>query len=217
MTVDLAQLRTRFGSACIAAGGRFSEAVFEALIERYREPLRYYHTLEHVDACLVWLDWYRGVARRPDLVELALWFHDAVYDPKASDNEAQSAALARAQLGALGVGSSSIDVVARFVDATRRHDTAKGDCALLIDLDLTILGASPHCYARFESQIRAEYAHVPERAFALGRAHVLRGFPSRAQVFQTPSLREQLEQRARDNLERRIEQLLGEGSACLDR
>ena len=211
MTLSLEQLGARFDLALAAAGAqRVDRALFDELLSRYREPHRHYHTIEHVDACLVWLDWYRGVAERPELVELALWFHDAVYDPTAGDNEARSAALARVRLAALGVGVSSIAVVAEYVEATQRHTATRNDCALLVDLDLTILGAAPIAYARFEAQIRAEYAHVPERAFALGRTHVLRGFLAKPQIFQIMGLHEQLERLARHNLEQRIEQLAGE-------
>ena len=212
MTLYWEDLRARFERALVAAGAqRAGPAVFDELLRRYCEPHRHYHTIEHIDACLVWLDWYRGVAERPELVELALWFHDAVYDNAANDNEARSAALARERLAALGVHASAIASVTECVEATQRHSATRGDCALLVDLDLTILGAAPSVYARFETQIRAEYAHVPERAFAPGRTHVLRGFLARPRIFQTTGLQEQLEWPARGNLKLRIEQLAGEG------
>src|SRR3954469_13468337 len=115
-------LRLRFARASCAAGAASTEtaidALFDALVARYGEPQRHYHTLAHIDACLGWLDWYRGSAKRPECVELALWFHDAVYDPRASDNERQSAELASEALHHLRVPSPTIAVIQAQIEAT---------------------------------------------------------------------------------------------------
>jgi predicted metal-dependent HD superfamily phosphohydrolase len=76
-----------------------------------------------------------------------------------------------------------------------------------MDLDLTILGASPHDFARFEEQVRQEYAHVPALLYRLGRRRVLQGFLSRPRIYHVPQIREELEVRARANLERRLREL----------
>src|SRR5688500_725542 len=92
MTLAGPDLRSRFGRAAVAAGAtRPSEAVVDELLIRYAEPHRHYHTLEHVVACLKWLDRFREVAEHPEEVELALWYHDAIYVPGAGDNESRSA------------------------------------------------------------------------------------------------------------------------------
>lgn len=208
MTLDIALLAARLESAVYAAGGeRAGASTFADLLARYRESHRCYHTLEHIDACLVWLDWYRGVAESSAQIELAIWYHDAVYDPSAHDNESRSAQLCRAQLFALGVGETTIDRVARHIQATQRHAATSGDSRLVVDLDLTILGAVPHAFDRFEAQIRAKYAHIPDALFAAGRSAVLQRFLAKPALFQTAAIREQLEQSARDNLERRIAEL----------
>ena len=205
--LDFLDLRPRFERPLLAVGAQAPAAdVYARLVARYSESHRSYHTLAHVDACLAWLDWYHGVAERPAEVELALWFHDAIYDPLASDNERRSAELARDELTALAVPRASRERIAAYVEVTERH-FATGDGALVVDLDLTILAARPPDFARFEQQIRREYAHVPDPLFRAGRRQVLERFLLRPQIYQLQQLRDALERRARDNLERRIVEL----------
>lgn len=60
----------------------------EKLVKAYGEPQRAYHSLQHLEECLGVFDEAKGFMQRPDLIELQLWFHDAVYDPKSGDNDA---------------------------------------------------------------------------------------------------------------------------------
>ena len=120
-----------------AGAERSGEALFDELLTRHGEAHRRYHTILHVDdACLGYLDWYRGSAGHPERVELALWFHDAVYDPRASDNERQSAQLARARLAELGLPHAVVDDIEAHVLATARHSHGLPDTDLVVDLDL---------------------------------------------------------------------------------
>jgi len=209
VNVNLNDLRARFLRALSEASVQRSGAsLFAELLARYGEAHRHYHTIAHVDACLGSFDWYRGSARHPERVELALWFHDAVYDPRAHDNEHRSAHLAGARLHELGVPGAIIDEIAVHVLSTRSHRGDHPDTKLVLDLDLGILGAPAHTFAEFEREIRAEYAHVAEGAFALGRRDLLREFLTRTEIYGTPAVREELESRARDNLRRRVRELM---------
>jgi len=208
MNVNVNDLRARFSQALSEAGvQRSGTALFQELLARYGEAHRHYHTIAHVDACLGFFDWYRGLALHPERVELALWFHDAVYDPRASDNESRSAELARASLDELGAPAAVRDEVAAHVLATRGHQGDQPDTKLLLDLDLSVLGARPLGFAQFEQQIREEYAHVSDEVFAAGRCAVLSGFAARSEIYATPALREELEFRARQNLQQRMREL----------
>src|SRR5688572_5335606 len=118
-TRDLQALRARFDRAAATAGAtRVDAAAFAALVDSLGEPHRHYHTLAHVEACLGWLAWFGVAAARRAEVELALWFHDAIYDPRRADNERRSAALAGEHLGGLGVPEVVIRRVAGLVLAT---------------------------------------------------------------------------------------------------
>ena len=204
------ELRARFERAALAAGAtRPTDATFDMLVARYADPHRHYHTLTHIDACLTWLDWFRALARYPEEVEFALWFHDAVYDARAGggQNERESARLACDTLRELGVPRDKLERIARHIRDTEHHSAPQDDAALVVDLDLTILGARRADFDRFEDQIRKEYAHVPEDQFRMGRRHVLESFLGRSAIFHAPQIRDELEARTRENLRRRIAEL----------
>ena len=150
---------------------------------------------------------FSGSATHPEEVELALWFHDAIYDLGHASNERRSAQFARARLGALGVRPEAVERIAACIEATARHESSGGDAALVVDLDLTVLGAGRREFDAFERRIRLEYAHVPESIYREARRRVLEGFLSRAQIYEIAPLRAELEPTARANLARRIREL----------
>jgi predicted metal-dependent HD superfamily phosphohydrolase len=177
--------------------------VFNQLVAAYSEQHRHYHTLQHLRDCLSHCEAAASLARRPAEVELALWFHDAVYDPRRADNEERSAEWAWRAILAAGCADAVAQRVQSLVLATRAHEASPGDDAdtqLLLDIDLAILGAAPARFAEYGSQIRAEYAHVPEADFLRGRARVLSGFLARPRIYATGAFHDALEQRARANL-----------------
>jgi predicted metal-dependent HD superfamily phosphohydrolase len=198
-------LQTRFAASLHAVGAEGQvDMLFAELMRRYSEPHRHYHTLEHVDACLTWLDWMAGSARRPAEVALSLWFHDAVYHPGRNDNERASAELARHVLGGMGAPIAAVERVAASIAATEHHRAVSSDGALVVDLDLSILGAEPHAYDEFERRVREEYVLVPIDPYRRGRERVLRGFLGRPRIYHTAAMHELLEAPARSNLERAI-------------
>ena len=149
---------------------------------------------------------------RPALVEMALWFHDAVYDPKAGDNEERSADLAALALSDFGASAASIERVRHLIMLTKTHQPSDdADEALLIDIDLAILGQSVERFDQYEEQIRFEYSWVPEEVYREKRAEVLRGFLIRDQIFVTEPMRQRFERSAKDNLARVVTQLSSQG------
>lgn len=193
-------LLARWHSTCQALGLRQDLTLAEALLAAWSEPQRRYHTLQHLDECLAALAQWRHLAGEPELLALALWFHDAVYDPRAHDNEARSADWAHRALPALGLPEQACDRVARLVLATRDHVASDADMGLLLDLDLAILAANPQRFAAYERQIREEYAFVPEAEFRAGRRRILEGFLARGRLFVTEALHAVWDGRARANL-----------------
>ena len=176
--------------------------VLELLRAAYSEPHRRYHNLRHVAECLSEMDSARGLANSAAAVELALWFHDAVYDTHAADNEQRSAELARQQLEAARVDEGLIAQIERLVLSTRSHSVEMdGDAPLLVDIDLSILGKPQERFLEYERQIREEYEWVPEKLFREKRAEILKGFLSRPRIFSTDRFYQRYESTARENLQ----------------
>lgn len=178
---------------------------YERLAAAYAEPHRHYHTAAHIGACLTELEAARGLARFPFEVEAALWFHDAIYDPKASDNEQRSADWAVAFLSGAGAAAAVGERVRGHVMATR-HDGEAGapDSALVVDIDLSILGQPPAEYDAFERNVREEYRWVPGPLYRRRRREILQSFLDRRRVYALPHFYERYEAQARSNLERAI-------------
>lgn len=176
-------------------------AWFARIQASYAAPGRHYHCVQHLAECLELFDDVACIADRPGEVAIALWFHDVVYVPMARDNDALSAEMAGLALQAAGAGAETIARVRALVMATARHEgAADRDTALVIDIDLAILGAAPARFAEYERQVRAEYAAVPADLYGRKRREVLAHFLARPAIFTTPVLHARLEQQARVNL-----------------
>ena len=199
----------RFAVVCRRLGARGGASPLAAdLLRRWADPERAYHNLDHLRHCLARLDDAPGDGADRDLVEAALWFHDAVYDSRSADNETRSAELAREALAALGVPDETSGRVAALVLLTRhREPPAEAEGRLLCDIDLSILGASADEFDRYDQAIRREYAWVPDPIYRRERATVLRGLLERKPLYSTPHFRGQYEESARANLRRALARL----------
>lgn len=183
-----------------------SERIASELVDRWREPQRHHHTLDHLVAVLDVIDRHATLAPHPDLVRLAAWFHDAVYDPTAPANEERSAELAVARLTDLGLDRDGVLEVNRLVLLTATHDPRPGDAngALLVDADLAVLAYPGTEYDAYAGQIRREYHHVTDEHFAAGRVAVLRRLMIEPALYRILPERERLQTLARANMTREI-------------
>jgi predicted metal-dependent HD superfamily phosphohydrolase len=199
----------RFAALCHRLGASGNPAPVAAdLLGRWGQPGRAYHGTEHLNECLRRLDSVPADGAERDLVEAALWFHDAVYDSRSADNEPRSAELARRALEALGVPAKTAAKVASLVLLTRhREHPADTEGRLLCDIDLAILGQSEDDFDRYDQAIRLEYAWVPDTIYRRERATVLRGLLEREPLYATPYFRERFERPARANLRRALARL----------
>lgn len=180
---------------------------FDQLAAAYSEPHRHYHNDEHVADCLAWLDRIDQPISRRDEIELALWFHDAVYAPRSATNEADSAAWAVQFLTAAGADDETVNRVQEMILATMHNRLPQTDTEQwIVDIDLSILGSDPAKYDRYESGTQ-EYAWVPDFLFRRKRKAVLRSFLDRPQIYATTYFQSHLETQARINMTRAITQL----------
>jgi predicted metal-dependent HD superfamily phosphohydrolase len=185
-----------------------AEQEFARLKTMYSEPHRFYHNLPHVDNCLTELDSARQRVQQPDLVEFAVWYHDAIYDTKAKDNEEKSAQLAYDVCLAAQLPKDFADVTRELVLATKHNVVPQGiDARVLVDVDLSILGKPSEEFDEYEKNIRREYSWVPEEQFRQGRSAILQMFLDRDSIYLTDFFKGKYESQARVNLQRSIESL----------
>jgi predicted metal-dependent HD superfamily phosphohydrolase len=201
--------RARWAGLWARLGARNSGIIpFEKLQTAYREPTRFYHTAAHIIDCLGVFGRHRDLARYPDSVEAAIWFHDAVYVPGAPDNEERSAGLAGAELTNGAVPAEIVRQVGRLVLATdHRTNPEDPDAQLLCDIDLSILGRDVAEYDQYEQRIRREYAGITEALYRRGRSVFLEAFLARPYIYATERFRSEYERRARANLARSLSRL----------
>jgi len=189
------------------------EPLKQELSALYQAEGRHYHNLAHIEAMLVLAADYRALFGDPEAVEAAIWFHDAIYDSKAKDNEARSAALAGKKLAGR-TDAGRLDRIGAMILATATHqlprfddDTATRDASLFLDMDLSILGAAPDAFDAYERAVRREYDWVEEPMWRAGRGAVLKDFLARPRIFHTEEFRQRFEPQARLNMARSLEAL----------
>ena len=173
----------------------------QQLLQAYSEPQRHYHSLQHLEECVAHFVAAKELATHAGEVEIALWFHDAIYEPDRKENELRSAEWAKAALKAANARPDVQQRVYALILSTR-HDAAPSDPdqRLLVDIDLAILGATPARFAEYGKQVRAEYGWVPEDVYTMKRKAVLKGFLARQPLYNTSHFRGQCETQARVNL-----------------
>ena len=191
------------------------DALKSELSARYAAQDRHYHDLAHIEAMLGLAGEYRGLLGDPEAVEAAIWFHDAIYDSKAKDNEAQSATLAEKDLAGR-TDAERLSRISAMILATSTHQlptfddaAALRDASLFLDMDLSILGAAPDAFDAYERAVRREYAWVEEPMWRAGRGTILKSFLARENIFHTDEFRQRFEPQARQNIARSIEALTG--------
>ena len=210
----MTQPETEIRSAWRHIAGHAHEGYVDALLARYAEPHRHYHTATHIMFVLRHL---RDIAQAsttqpsPQVVAAAL-YHDAIYDPTVDTNEALSAVLAANDLAEIGWPAPRCESVAEMIVATSGHlvdpaergdDAGDGaaETAMLLDADLAILGAEPGAYQAYVNGVRAEYAHIDDSQWHAGRSMVLQRFLDRPRLFVTGFMYTAAEHRARANIE----------------
>ncbi|MDH3210474.1 MAG: N-methyl-D-aspartate receptor NMDAR2C subunit [Burkholderiaceae bacterium] len=180
----------------------------EQLLQAWSEPHRHYHDLRHLGECLALWERWKDEAERPAEVAIALWFHDAIYDPKSDDNEINSAAWAARSLAAANLSSEVAQRVYDLVMATRHDAAVQGrDAQLLVDIDLSILGSPAERFEEYDHDVSSEYAKASGFLYCSKRAQVLQGLNDRPQLYHCAPALALLEAQARVNLDAALTRL----------
>ena len=187
---------------------RRDDELYHRVVACYAEPHRKYHTLQHLDECLAHLEKLRSFAEHPAEVELALWFHDAIYNTHEHDNEKRSADWAHESALKSSATSEQAKRVYELIMATTHNAVPVGhDAEVLVDIDLGILGADAARFDDYELQVREEYSWVPDFLYRQTRRKILQEFTAREWIYSTEVFRAEYEARARENLSRSLSRL----------
>ncbi|MEL7153669.1 MAG: hypothetical protein AAFN51_07770, partial [Pseudomonadota bacterium] len=191
---------------------RFADLI-PSLRERYDAPSRAYHNWAHIQALLGHFERVSDAMRRPDAVEIALYYHDVIYVPGSKRNEDDSADAMQAELSGRA-DTETLEIADLIIRATANHAVPENasssvaqDCALFLDMDLAILGAEPTAFDTFDSAIRQEFGVIPDEIFLPRRRDAMQVFLERDRIYLTSQFHDEFDARARKNLRRLIERL----------
>jgi predicted metal-dependent HD superfamily phosphohydrolase len=194
----------------------YGDETYDFVVRAYAEPRRVYHTLSHIEECLlqfeVALPEFAFSTSQSAAIEISLWLHDLVYFPGRGDNESQSAREAVRLLRLGGVADEVLlGMVPRLILSTTHVDssprTEGTEASIVCDIDLSILGSSSERYRHYELQIREEYSRIPRFVYRRARRKILQGFLDRPSIFLMSFFRQKFESPARRNLAAAIENL----------
>ena len=190
---------------------RPAATAFDELLTRHNEPQRRYHGPAHLSALFYLMTLHASHIPPGTSPRLAIWWHDAMYDPQARDNEERSAGLAREHLTQLGAPAALIQTTANLILMTRNHwaGPSAGDGDYFLDADIAILGAPLQVYDRYAADVRQEYAWAAEPAYRAGRSAFLQAAAARSRLFRTDAFETAYGQQARVNMRRELASLAG--------
>ncbi|MEO1216482.1 MAG: hypothetical protein AAFY45_23300 [Bacteroidota bacterium] len=197
----------------IGANPEQSIASWTELSSLYQEKGRAYHNLSHISYMLSLMDEHLPTEAKSVELELAIWYHDVIYDPLSKENELRSAELAKGRLSEISnLSIESIDRIFLLIMSTQGHlPRIEGAYRLenewMLDLDLSILGSNKEAYLLYTKQIRREYHMYAQDDYRLGRSQILKTFLERKKIYFSDLFQELFEEKARDNLAKEIEKL----------
>lgn len=190
---------------------RPAAVVFDDLLTRHLEPQRRYHGPNHLSALFYLMALHASHIPPGASPRLAIWWHDAIYDPQARDNEDRSADLAREHLAQLGASAALIQTTANLILMTKNHwsGPSAGDGDYFLDADIAILGAPAQVYDRYAADVRLEYSWAPDPTYRAGRSAFLQAALTRPRLFRTDAFETAYGQQARINMRDELASLIG--------
>eukprot|EP01119_Soliformovum_irregulare_P024809 TRINITY_DN8991_c0_g1_i1.p1 TRINITY_DN8991_c0_g1~~TRINITY_DN8991_c0_g1_i1.p1 ORF type:complete len:214 (+),score=35.68 TRINITY_DN8991_c0_g1_i1:424-1065(+) len=198
-------LQLRWNSIVKLTSPEKQQRWFDKIIQHYAEPQRFYHTHTHIEELLGYCEEYKSDLVDPTVCEMAVWFHDVIYDPKRPDNEEKSAEMFLEFSQDWNESSERIAKVQHYIERTKdhKHDGSDKDLAFFLDFDVAILGRPPKVYQEYAANIRKEYIHVPWKDYQTGRTAVLKKLMAGG-IFSTSAFKESMEAQAISNMEAEI-------------
>lgn len=198
------------GIKAISVWELVAEEAWERLHKLYSESHRAHHNWKHIADCLAEFDHVKDMVNNPIAVELAIWFHDVIYDVHRNDNEEKSVTLAKQLLSNLIAPQELLEVDILVMATLHVDPPTMHDAKVMVDIDLSKWGKSKSEYDEYEVNIRKEYDWVPKEVFCEKRAETLQTFLDRPHIYYTEYFQDRYEDRAQENVQRAINNLKGE-------
>jgi len=189
---------------CLVEGAAdASAAIHQRLVNGYNEPQRRYHTLAHIDHCLSMFDQCKSLATNPDALEIAIWFHDAIFEPGKSDNEARSKKLYE-ELSAGVQADEFRALVGRLIMATLHNERSldDNDAGFMVDIDLSSFGLPWEDFLRDSQHLREESTQLSDADYYRKQGEFRACLLARPRFYQTDFFSQRYEQQAHDNLKK---------------
>ncbi|KDR71478.1 hypothetical protein GALMADRAFT_787176 [Galerina marginata CBS 339.88] len=211
-----------FASLAKTLGGIDSDLTAEKwtneFVAHYTEPQRHYHTLAHIHSMLDCLDHLSTNSSKRGGDEAGHFFSrlDIRSGPKGKENEIESIRSFRAFAGEIELEEDLVSRVSQYSERTITHTLPSEvqesesdlDLCLFLDFDLEVPSRDECAYARYAEEIRKEYGHMELPDYRTGRVRVLRSFLGRERLFFSDAFHQTREQKARENLEQEISNLI---------
>jgi predicted metal-dependent HD superfamily phosphohydrolase len=174
--------------------------------KNYTHKKRNYHTLLHLQNLLDQLTAVKDAIQNWDCILFTLYYHDIIYNALKSDNEEQSALLAKKRMQQISVSSETIELCTKRILATKSHiKSADNDTNYFTDADLSVLGQSWEVYSNYYKSIRKEYSIYPDLIYNPGRKKVLHHFLAMESIFKTKYFYDKFELQAKQNLQMELD------------
>lgn len=209
----MVKLRDRFSSLwqrhTIVEGKDISSDVFKYLSEKYQEPWRTYHNLNHILECLHHFDACKDHAQFADSIEFAIWFHDCIYEVGHTDNEVRSRDWFLEQSDGHLVSGLRTVVAKLIMDTSRRSVPDTSDGQLLADIDLTSFGLPWPAYMKDSMAVQSELKPDNDTDSGSGRIEFLKSLTAKGNVYYSNYYLDHYEEAAKENIQKHIKFLSG--------
>lgn len=187
-----------------------AEKLLDELVKKYSGSGRHYHNWRHIQTLLNFSEKYTGQLVDHDVVDFAIFYHDAIYNVLRKDNEQRSAAMAAERLPKLGIPAGKIEQVRIFIEATQSHEMPQGvaiasDLEFFLDFDMSVLAADRELYRLYKDQVRKEFRLIPAALYRPGRKKFLQTCLQSRSIFKSTEFKSRYEAQARANLQWELE------------
>lgn len=179
----------------------------QELFNNYEQDNRYYHNLVHIYNFIQLFEEHKSSIERPLLFEVAIWWHDAIYEAKRNDNETRSAQLA-VRCWKNHLSSTDLKYIAILISSTEKHLPLieENDVHYFLDMDLSILATNNQVYQQYVHYIEKEYTtYYPKMLYNIGRKKAMKNFHSRPKLYFTAFFYENYEFQAKSNIKLELE------------